>query len=685
MKKLLICLLSVLILLSSCMFEPKVKEKSTVHIISIGLDYTNTTKYSELIGAVNDAMDVAYCLKDIYTLKGLKNDVTLMLSSGITANEETTYNYPTAENILNTIKNLKVNEKDMIVLFYSGHGGADDEKAHLCTAIDNSGNNTLLDMEELFKALNSKGCISTLILDTCYAGTATEYTETAQYFDYAFRYLANQKVTNVGVIASSDPFQESYYDESDPEQHGLFTTAMLEVLGWEHHTKQQRLHDAHNVLLSEFGSVTELKGRMPLSALYDHIDEIWDDVIFHKIPLFGVITERDMQYPALSFNTKDIILIPLDKTDPFVNVPDNSEEHFVAAIGNNRYKTLQEAIDAIASGADSGKIYVVDNIETDESIVINTDKEHPIEIEFGSHTVKFKEGVKEGFVFRGEGTHEEGTGTVMMNGGVFTVTDPDCITFYAYEDQGVYITAVSVTGNALVKDTATIQLKSVKKLSLTDLDIEGNGKIKIYSGENMNIENLDISGDGEFDIAGGTIEIDKTHVSGDGQFNITGGDVQFNEEVINEGSNKIQISGEETIIRAPEKIKEVDLQNAADISEEVKFEEVQEHEGPQEEGSGIYIILPKGKCYGKITGEAQQIDDNHFKVSFFYTHSKGEPEINYNWFVNGHSVGRTLRQSTFETVVTGRAGDSVRLKCEVMNNFGSSFTSEISVTLKADN
>ena len=157
--------------LSSCDDSFRIQTvNSEAYIITVGIDYANT-EISDLDGTVNDALEMAACLSEIYRQKGITPHVTRMIQEGEMSGE-LDRNYPSRDGILSAIEAVPAGPDDIIVFFYSGHGDIlPDGRTILAAArtVKDGPYGELLS-EDVFNALNAKGCPVLAIIDACNSG-----------------------------------------------------------------------------------------------------------------------------------------------------------------------------------------------------------------------------------------------------------------------------------------------------------------------------------------------------------------------------------------------------------------------------------------------------------------------------------------------------------------------------------
>ncbi|MFA7671224.1 MAG: caspase family protein [Sphaerochaetaceae bacterium] len=246
--RLLILIISLaLLLFSSCELLVKKPPKPKIEAVLIGLDYwggyTNNEFLSiarQLNGTIRDVKEFGEALEQLASKLNQDLSITYMLQEREIVDPLT---FPTKVNVLGKIEEKieQLEENDLLLVYYAGHGGTGS--GDLIVA-DLPGNKEYdyLDTAVLLEKFNemSKGN-AILILDSCYSGNYVQpYLDPVNY---------NPRLL---TISASSANQDSYewsifrknkftaYDTgklfTDPENHfhGVFTTYLLESLGWDH-------------------------------------------------------------------------------------------------------------------------------------------------------------------------------------------------------------------------------------------------------------------------------------------------------------------------------------------------------------------------------------------------------------------------------------------------------------------
>jgi hypothetical protein len=206
--------------------------KSNLYMLGIGIDQYKNPRYN-LNYAVTDAESLIGFLKSGST--GIFNAIDAKVITNQLA---------TKTNILAELNRIseKINETDVFILFYAGHGvmsegTADVPKDYylaLTDVVQMYGNDQVLsekgisavELREWCK--NIKAQKQVILLDACQSGGATEV--------FAMRGASEEKAIiqlaqSTGVFLISSAGAEQFATEYEVLKHGLFTYALLEGLG----------------------------------------------------------------------------------------------------------------------------------------------------------------------------------------------------------------------------------------------------------------------------------------------------------------------------------------------------------------------------------------------------------------------------------------------------------------------
>ncbi|MCX6328811.1 MAG: caspase family protein [Bacteroidia bacterium] len=205
---------------------------TNLYILGIGIDQYKNTKYN-LNYAVTDAVSLADFIKA--NGSGIFSTIDIKVITDQVA---------TKTNIIAELNRIsqKINETDVFILFYAGHGAMSEGSAEvpkdyyliLTDVTQMFGNDALLsekgisamELREWCKKIKAQKQV--IFLDACQSGEATEM--------FAMRGASEEKAIvqlaqSTGVFLISSTAAEQFATEYAVLKHGLFTYALLEGLG----------------------------------------------------------------------------------------------------------------------------------------------------------------------------------------------------------------------------------------------------------------------------------------------------------------------------------------------------------------------------------------------------------------------------------------------------------------------
>lgn len=279
----------------SCSLDIPGQRNAEAYIISVGLDYVNSP-VSSLQGTVDDALEIAMCLSDIYDMKGIGHHEYLMIQEGADS-DMTSPLYPSADNILSTIRTLPVTKNDLVIFYYSGHGDVDAQGKGIFAAArrDDEELYSPLYMDEVYEALGSLPSQSLMIVDACYSGdSADESPSSVDFMDSIGRMFSDVDLRGVSAMAACQPDELSYVSsvttmEGYPQAHSEFTIGVLDALGWVHTSSSSRLltvDGKERVVEGRLGSVPEkLSAKVMFAQVVDEWTSSRQEPIMNSTPI----------------------------------------------------------------------------------------------------------------------------------------------------------------------------------------------------------------------------------------------------------------------------------------------------------------------------------------------------------------------------------------------------------------
>lgn len=188
-----------------------------IHVVTVGQDDSKGNCADTFI---NDATEVAQTFHCELSRHTQNHSFTRLL------------NYKWAD-IKAYIDALNVTSEDILIFFYSGHGTQDEwfNAKGLTMPMDCVGFNghDVVNTPDLVEYFNNLPCKTLLLISSCYSGQIVDY--------------VNQS-NKICVIASAPADEMSLSSVCNLHWHSFFTTAILDVLGWEcaGYAKQYGMH-----------------------------------------------------------------------------------------------------------------------------------------------------------------------------------------------------------------------------------------------------------------------------------------------------------------------------------------------------------------------------------------------------------------------------------------------------------
>lgn len=141
---------------------------------------------------------------------------------------------------------------------------------------------TMLYMDELADRLESKGCRALLVADGCYSGFAVEGRDEDPigFFESFSRMFEKRSYRNLTVVSASTSDQVSLDSSTDTEDgysenHGLFTMALLNQIGWVHSRTEYTVKSIDGDARRIYGRMGELPQRLTVSQAMENIKAEW--------------------------------------------------------------------------------------------------------------------------------------------------------------------------------------------------------------------------------------------------------------------------------------------------------------------------------------------------------------------------------------------------------------------------
>lgn len=330
MRKLIPLLLSLLLLLSSCELFYDEAELGDVYVISIGIDYKNEPNDSNetgilpnLRGTVPDAKELFTVLKDITLRTGRNWHGYLLLQEGTDHSADTfstfdpdTGIYASKTHLFTVLTSIKsqAQPEDLVIITYSGHGideNGDMVMAHTTStggvAIEPLRISPSLLIDQYLVPIQAK---KLLILDSCVSGVFVPESQSslstvldnsiddwyAKYWEESTYGLPNLFVMTASAL--TDSYEIDVDSSSNVHVHGVFSTALLKALGWDHP------HDADIGAIVPSVPPAIIGSDLTVDSLYAYIKK------HQSLPVRWNIFKpsRNYQHPLVSGGALDMVL-----------------------------------------------------------------------------------------------------------------------------------------------------------------------------------------------------------------------------------------------------------------------------------------------------------------------------------------------------------------------------------------
>ena len=299
MKKLFLALIVILVsLFISCDSSYFPHDEQKVVIMIVGLDYspkgesTTSLKWGgynvpKLNATLNDSKEIAAAIDCLYKDRNIEHDMILMISEGNNPDYSSSL-YPSETSILNQINNLDLDEDDLFVFYFAGHGFLKDSELNLITGENYEGTQcTSMSATDLMDSINSLKCRSAILLDACYSGAFDpRNSSTPESFSSSLENIFEERIVvaednKVSVLASAKWNEQSWegynisFKDGTSEQHGQFSSRLLAVLNWTHsNTSVTEVTNINGEIVAAMGVPGEIDGALSLDDIYTRIFDL---------------------------------------------------------------------------------------------------------------------------------------------------------------------------------------------------------------------------------------------------------------------------------------------------------------------------------------------------------------------------------------------------------------------------
>lgn len=314
MRKLfwILTLLSLFLIISCELFTDE-PIKGDVYYINVGIDYENYSGFNALYGTLNDAKELNKALEKVITSSGRTPKGYLMVQKGEFPVNILNPDYPSKTNVQNHLVSLRneVTENDLTIFTYSGHGYK--ETGHLALAYSGNGKSAdALDPATLLLWMADIPGKKLVILDSCFSGMAVEENPSstntilnnslAKFFEtyHSSDTYGKPDLFVLTASAHTDSY-EAKFDSAVDHNHGFFTYALLEGLGWDH----PHSTDLSTVNIQELPAAKN--NQITVDGLFKYIKKNQD--INSRFVLFS--NQPEFQHPMTTGGPLDLVLFNL--------------------------------------------------------------------------------------------------------------------------------------------------------------------------------------------------------------------------------------------------------------------------------------------------------------------------------------------------------------------------------------
>lgn len=197
MKKLILPFLLSLFLICSCSNDINLSG-TAIHLVSVAITYKHDESATTLETTVNDQSDfvnqityladASYVAVHPYTFTENESGELLLTTN---PDDKTDYGED-SQQLLDFIRNIPVtSENDLVIFYFSGHGGIDSDGSTLCLNPTDSDDD--VHASALINTLKSVKGKKWVVLDCCYSGGAVSGNSLSQGFEYESVWAENEK------------------------------------------------------------------------------------------------------------------------------------------------------------------------------------------------------------------------------------------------------------------------------------------------------------------------------------------------------------------------------------------------------------------------------------------------------------------------------------------------------------
>lgn len=327
MKKTILTTIFTLLFLLSCELAPS-DYRAEMNLITISLDYHNSTDVNNLHATLNDAKEFNKVICEICNRQEITLSPEEYYQEGEGIDNATIENpkYPTKPHVLTALEQLKDKSKDnsINIIYFSGHGLKVDGSWLLATTTGESlnpdgtvKNSQLLSPDEIYEKLEGIRGNTLIISDSCHSGflyrenpysLKEENFTLGEAFKKFFDSSSSLRYENIYFLSSVNHDKTAYEQgkgevEENEKTHGYFTKALLEGLGWA--KGNGTVLEDENIDLTNFP--TMLNHGAPPASINGivSVDSLYSYIIKNQEIYAGALEYQD---PQVAGRRKDLIL-----------------------------------------------------------------------------------------------------------------------------------------------------------------------------------------------------------------------------------------------------------------------------------------------------------------------------------------------------------------------------------------
>lgn len=311
-------LVSILFIITSCELGTDEPMQGDVYYINVGIDYENNGSSiknvkDDLKGTVPDAKELHQALGSVIAKANRTGFGYKMIQEGPSAEDPLDDLYPSKTKIQSKLATLSttVQEHDLTIFTYSGHGYEDT--GHLVLAKPALGVAESLSPDELLSWMAAIPGKKLVILDSCFSGMFVEESPSStntilnnsivKFFEtyHSSDTYGKPDLFVLTASAHTDSYEMNFGTTDSPHNHGIFTYALLEALGWDHP------HFSTLASVTTKDPPAAKNGRITVDGLFTYVKA--NQAIVSRLKLFS--SWSAFQHPLTTGGPLDLVLFNL--------------------------------------------------------------------------------------------------------------------------------------------------------------------------------------------------------------------------------------------------------------------------------------------------------------------------------------------------------------------------------------